>query len=104
MSSRRTSAPSCSRDHELLELVDRLEVRSSRVRFSWTSCALGLTHGRERVVGGERLTHLAPGSRSSAAMRSGLQPGAEREGASAEDVRALDALDGRRRGWTTRIR
>jgi hypothetical protein len=56
-------------------------------------CALGLAHGRKGVVRGQGVAHLrrADVERGHAV---GLQPGADGEGAAAQDLGALHAIDG----------
>ena len=64
------------------------------VRLSWTSAPLVWPTADEVVVGGERLAHLR---RADVERRHaiGLEPGAHGEGAPAEDVGALHAVDRR---------
>ena len=91
--SRRTSVPSCWRMTSCLNSsTDSRSVVA--VRFSWTQRALGLADRRQVVVGGQRLPHLR---RADVERRHavGLQPGAHRERAPAEDVGALHAVDRR---------
>jgi hypothetical protein len=80
-------------DDEPAKVLDRFDARRGR-EVELDEGALGLADGREVVVRGERLPHL----RRADVQRGhafGLQPGAQREGASAQDVRLLHALDRR---------
>ena len=79
-------------DHHLLELLGRAKVGvGGQVHLD--QLALGLAHRRQVVVGGERLPDLG-GADVERRHPVGLEPDSHGEGARAEDVRALHAVDG----------
>ena len=76
--------------HELLELVGRVEIRG-RVEVDGNHRALGRTHGGEGIVGGQRLPHLH-GAEPVGREPVGLEPDPHRKRAAAEDLGALHAV------------
>ena len=93
MSSSRTMAPFCFADHQLLELLDRAQVGVGG-EVDLDQRPLGLAHGGEEVVGGQRLAHLG---RADVEGRHPvrLEPDAHGEGAGAENIGPLHPFDGR---------
>ncbi len=80
-------------DHELAELVHRLQVgRCGEVDLD--ERPLGLPHGGQVVVGRERLPHLRRAHVQGRHLVR-LEPGADGEGLPAEDLGPLNAFDGR---------
>ena len=79
-------------EHELLELVDRVQIGAGR-EVDRDHLALGVADGRDVVVRVQRRVDIARGQAGRGELLR-IEPGAQREGARAEDLRGLHAGHG----------